>query len=43
VQFVNDRVLRSRWCDIVLNVRAPTEDKTDYVTDRFYEKLERVQ
>jgi exonuclease III len=35
--------LRGRWCDIiVLNVHAPTEDKTDDVKDSFYEELERV-
>jgi hypothetical protein len=27
---------------IVLNVDAPTEDKTDDVKDRFYEELEQV-
>jgi hypothetical protein len=27
---------------IVLNVHAPTEDKTDDVKDSFYEELERV-
>jgi hypothetical protein len=36
-------ILRGRWCHvIVLNVRAPTEDKTDDVKDSFYEELERV-
>jgi hypothetical protein len=36
-------VLRGRWCHIiVLNVHAPTEDKTDNVKDSFYEELERV-
>jgi hypothetical protein len=36
-------VLRGRWCQvIVLNVHAPTEDKTDGVKDSFYEELERV-
>jgi hypothetical protein len=36
-------ILRGRWCDIiVLNVHAPTEDKTDDVKDRFYEELESV-
>jgi hypothetical protein len=34
--------VRGRWCDIVLNVRAPTEDKSDYVKDRFYEELEQI-
>jgi hypothetical protein len=34
-------ILRGRWCGIiVLNVHAPTEDKTD-VKDSFYEELER--
>jgi hypothetical protein len=46
-QFVSDRmsyiIQRGRWCDfIVLNVHAPTEDKTDDVKDIFYEELERV-
>jgi hydroxypyruvate isomerase len=27
---------------IVLNVHAPTEDKTDAVKDSFYEELERI-
>jgi exonuclease III len=45
VEFVSDRtsyiILRGRWFHIiVLNVHAPTEDKTDYVKDRFYEELE---
>jgi exonuclease III len=36
-------ILRGRWClIIVLNVHAPTEDKTDEVKDSFYEELERV-
>jgi hypothetical protein len=46
VEFVTDRmsyiILRSRWCHIVLNVHAPTEDKTDDVKGSFYEELERV-
>jgi exonuclease III len=47
VQFVSDRmsylILRGRWCPIiVLNVHAPTEDKTDDVKDSFYEELESV-
>jgi hypothetical protein len=47
VEFVSDRIsyiiLRGRWCDIiVLNVHAPTEDKSDVVKDRFYEELEQV-
>jgi exonuclease III len=47
VEFITDRmsyiILKGRWCHIiVLNVHAPTEDKTDDVKDSFYEKLERV-
>jgi exonuclease III len=47
VEFVSDRmsyiILRGRWCHIiVLNVHAPTEDKTDDVKDSFYEELECV-
>jgi hypothetical protein len=34
-------ILRGRWCHIiVLNVHAPTEDKTNDVKDSFYEELE---
>jgi hypothetical protein len=47
VEFVNDRmsyiVLRGHWFHIiVLNVQAPTEDKSDDVKDSFYEELERT-
>jgi hypothetical protein len=36
-------ILRGRGCHIiVLNVHAPTEDKTDDVKDSFYEELEGV-
>jgi hypothetical protein len=47
VEFVNDRmsyiILRGRWFHIiVLNVHAPTEDKTDYVKDSVYEELEHI-
>jgi hypothetical protein len=47
VEFVSDRmsyiILRGRWCHIiVLNVHAPTKDKTDDVKDSIYEELERV-
>jgi hypothetical protein len=43
VEFVNDRVsyiiLRGRWCHIiVLNIHAPTEDKTGDVKDSFYKE-----
>jgi hypothetical protein len=42
VEFGSDRmsyiILRGRWYDItVLNVHAPTQNKSDDVTDRFYE------
>jgi len=45
VEFVNDRmsyiVLRGRWCNIiVLNVHAPSEEKSDDSEDSFYEELE---
>jgi hypothetical protein len=45
VEFVNDRIsyiiLRGSWSHInVLNVHAPTEDKTDDVIASFYEELE---
>jgi hypothetical protein len=34
-------ILRGRWCHIiVLNVHAPTEDKTDDMKDSFYMELE---
>jgi hypothetical protein len=47
VEFVSDRmsyiIPSGRWCHIiVLNVHAPTEDKTDDVKDSLYEELERV-
>jgi 23S rRNA C2498 (ribose-2'-O)-methylase RlmM len=47
VQFVSDRIsyiiLRGSWCHIiVLNVHAPTQDKTDDVKDSLYNELERV-
>jgi hypothetical protein len=47
VEFVSDRmsyiILRGRWCNIILlNVHAPTEEKTDVVKDRFYEEIEQV-
>jgi exonuclease III len=36
-------ILKGRWYHIiVLNVHAPTEDKTDDVKDSFYEELECV-
>jgi exonuclease III len=47
VESVSERmsyiILRGRWCHIiVLNVQAPTEDKTDDVKGSFYEELKRV-
>jgi hypothetical protein len=42
-EFVSERKshIRGRWCHIiVLNVHAPTEDKTDDVKGSFYEELE---
>jgi hypothetical protein len=47
VELVSDRmsytVQRSRWFHIVvLNVHAPTKDKTDYMNDSFYEEMERI-
>jgi hypothetical protein len=47
VEFVSDRVsyivLRGRWCNIiVLNVHAPSKDKSDDSKDRFYEEFEQV-
>jgi exonuclease III len=47
VEFVNDRmsyiIMRGHWFHIiVLNVHAPTEDKTDDVKYGFYEELELI-
>jgi len=47
VQFVSNRIsyilLRGRWCNIVLlNVHAPSEEKSDDSKDSFYDKLEQV-
>jgi hypothetical protein len=47
VEFISDWmsyiILRGRWCDIiVLNIQAPTQDKTDDMKDSFYEELECV-
>jgi exonuclease III len=43
VEFVSDGMsyitLKGRWCDIVLNVHAPTEDKDDVIKDSFYKEL----
>ena len=32
-------VLRGRWCDIVLNAHAPTEDRSDDSKGNFYEEF----
>ena len=47
VEFVSDRmsymVLRGCWCNIiVLNVHAPSEEKSHSSKDSFYEELEQV-
>jgi hypothetical protein len=46
VEFVSDRMsyilLSGRWFHvIILNVHAPTEDKTGDVKDSFYEELDK--
>ena len=35
-------VLRGHWCNIVLNVHAPNEEKSDNSKDSFCEELEQV-
>jgi hypothetical protein len=46
VEFIGDRMLyiklRGCWCDIILNVYAPTEDKTENMKDSFYKELQCV-
>jgi len=46
VKSVSDRmsytVLRVHWCNIVLNVHAASEEKSDDSKDGFYEELEQV-
>jgi len=44
IEFVSDRVscivLRGRWCNIiVVNVHAPSEEKSDDSKDSLYEEL----
>jgi hypothetical protein len=34
--------LRGHWCDIILNVHAPTGDKDDDMKDSFNEELEHL-
>jgi len=36
-------ILRGHWCNaIVLNVQAPTENKSDGAKDSFYEDIEHI-
>jgi hypothetical protein len=47
VEFVSGRmsyiVLRGRWCNItILNVHAPSEEKSEDSKDSFYEEQEQV-
>jgi hypothetical protein len=46
VQFISDKlsyiILRCHWCNIILNVQAPCEDKGDDVKDSFYQEIGRV-
>jgi len=47
VEFISDRVsyivLRVHWCNIIiLNVHAPSEEKSDDSKHSFYEELEQV-
>jgi hypothetical protein len=46
VEFISDRmsyiILKGLWCDIVLNVHAPHEDKDDDIKGSFNEELEQL-
>jgi hypothetical protein len=45
IEFVGDMMyitLTGQWCDIVLNVHAPTKGKDDVIKDSFFEELEQV-
>ena len=46
VEFVSDRmsyiVLRGQCCNIVLNVQAPSEEKSDSSKGSYYEEIEQV-
>ena len=46
IEFVTDRlsciVLRGHWCNIVLYVHKPSQEKSDDSKDSFYEDLEQV-
>jgi hypothetical protein len=39
---MSDLTLKGRWCDIILNVQAPTEDKDNVIKDSFSKELEEV-
>ena len=34
--------LKGRWCDIVVNVHASSEDEDDAIKDSFCEEIERL-
>jgi hypothetical protein len=44
VEFVSNRIMYirqgGRWCNSILNVCAPPDDKSDDTKDSFYEELE---
>ena len=46
IEFGSDRlsyiVLKGRWLHIVVNVHAPSEEKSEELKDSFYEELEEV-
>jgi hypothetical protein len=42
LRYVYSFIPRGHWCDINLNIHAPTEDKIDVMKDRFCEELEHV-
>jgi exonuclease III len=46
VEFISDRIShmtqKVNWCNIVLNLHAPSEDTDDDIKDSFYEKLQQV-
>lgn len=46
VEFISDSIsyilLKGCWCDIIMNVHKPTENKIDDIKGRFYKELECV-
>ena len=42
ISCLRERSLLVIWCNIVLNVHAPSEEKSDNSKDSFYEELEQV-